>query len=110
MATKKKECCDVEVNEKELTAKEKVVAAVENLLKTKKVMDLEERRERFGMAADCDMIVVNRLTAVVVDNPLPDDDMAILVTNTEKIIDLVLGGIGKRFVEESKGVKFFEEE
>lgn len=102
--------CHNEIKEKELTPKEKVMVSVKDLLKSKRTMPIDERRDKFGISADCDIMVVNRLVAIVVDNPLPDDDMAILVTNAEKVIDLALGGIGKRFVDEAKGVTFFEED
>lgn len=106
MATKK---TTTPIEYDSMTDKEKIMASVERLLAHKRQMSLDERREKFGMAADCDMVIVNRLCAITVDNPLPDDDMAILITNVEKVVDVVIGVVGKRFVDESKGVKFFEE-
>ena len=47
--------------------------------------------------------------AKVVDNPLPDDDMAVIITSKEKVIDSVLGKIGSKFMQEAKDVEFFED-
>jgi hypothetical protein len=89
--------------------KQFIIDSVKYMMANKSQTSLDTRREKFGMAADCDIIIEGRLAAIVIDNSLPDDDMAILVTNVEKIIDKFLGAAGSRFMQEAKGVKLFEE-
>lgn len=70
--------------------------------------DLEERRKRFGIWADCDLEVKpGRKVSIIVDNPLPDDDRLIFETNLEKVIaKTVKAGAGKLLAQED--LSFFE--
>lgn len=56
----------------------------------------EIRREKFGILADCDLLVDSdkRTITIVVDNPLPDEDRVTIETNFEKVVSVMAKKVG----------------
>jgi len=89
-----------------------------SLPKTRSIDDLtpeereafEERVIRFGDLAACDMLVddQNRLVQVLIDNALPDDDVVLIQTNTEKACKAIADAVAGNVLQIGGNVKFFD--
>lgn len=55
---------------------------------------LKARRDKYGIAADCEVVVDGNIAIITIDNPLPDNDKITLEMDKAKLITLGANAMG----------------
>ena len=73
-------------------------------------VDLLERADKFGDLAYCDVEVdrERKIVQVVIDNPLPDGDVIVIQTASEKVAGIMAQAAGKTISSKFKAIQLFD--